>query len=130
MVEQEKQEKNEKWVGQTRIRLVEGKLIQVDVHGGGDERRAMAIRDRVVELLEGVSVPVDVMVCLDRASKSNYKARRIWREMAHDPKFRKIAMVGAHPVARVLASFAMDLAGTTRMRFFATEQAAAEWIHG
>ena len=71
---------------------------------------------------------VDVLVDLNKAGQASSKARETFKGMSEDENVGRVAIFGVHPVAKVLASFFMEVSKNRNIRFFKTKEAALEWL--
>lgn len=69
-----------------------------------------------------------VLIDLTRAGKSSPEARRIWRSLSESENPEPTAFCGAHPVARILASFMITFSSNKNLRFFKKYEDALAWI--
>jgi hypothetical protein len=56
------------------------------------------------------------------------KARRFGKTGFEKEETGKVALIGMHPVARVLASFVIGMTRKEDLRFFKTEEEALAWL--
>ncbi len=115
-------------VGQNRVYLGEDNILYISVVGEVDGKTSAAIREIDIKFKGMVEGKVQVLGDLNKAGKQSTEARKVWKELAEDDRTGKIAMYGAHPVARVLASFVMGVSRKKDMRFFKTKEEALAWL--
>jgi len=69
-----------------------------------------------------------MLLDINKAGQVSSGARKIGKETFEDEKVGKVAFVGLHPVARVIASFVMGVTRKKDMRFFKTKEEALAWL--
>ena len=127
---EKKMEKNEReiWVGESRTYLGEDNIIYVTAAGSPDEKMAIANKEAAVKLASMVEGKVNVLLDVTAVGKQSTEARKVWKEYNEYEKFGKLALVGLHPVAQVVASFVMGTSKKKDMRLFKTKQEALVWL--
>ena len=110
--------------------LGEDNIIYETLVGKQDEKTVLAIYGASNRLANTVEGKVNVLVDLNKAGQASSGARKKGQEMLEDKIFRKIALFGLHPVARVVASFFMGISQKKDMRFFKTREEALAWLKG
>lgn len=125
-----KKEKNEReiWVGENRIYLSDDDILFVIAVGEQTDEKVFAQRDAINKLIEEVEGKVNLIVNADKSGKASSKARKVFQEISEDKRIGKIAILGTHPVARVLASFVMGISKKKDMRFFGSKEEAMAWL--
>ena len=84
--------------------------------------------DACLKLANMVDGKVNCLVDLNSAGKPSVEARKVGMEGFRNKKFGKIALIGSHPVAKVLAFFVMGVIKKKDMRFFKTKEEALKWL--
>jgi len=115
-------------VGKNRLHLGNDNILFFTGIGEYDEKTAFAIKEAGLRLANMVEGKVSVILDHNMAGKPSLKARAVFRKMTEHEKFGKIAHWGVHPVARVLASFVMNISKKKDMRFFKTKEEALTWL--
>ena len=123
-----KEEDREIWVGENRYYLGEDNILHITNVGPLDTEQAAAVREALTKLKSMFKGKVDVLVDLNKAGQASSKAREIFKGMSEDENVGRIAIFGVHPVAKVLASFFMEVSKNRNMRFFKTKEEALEWL--
>ena len=119
----------EMWAGGNKLYLGEDNILYVTIVGEDDEKTATSIKEASFKLINMVERKVSVLIDVDKAGKASPEARKIWRELSEHDKFGKIALVGLHRVARVLASFVINVSRKQDFRFFKTKEEALVWLN-
>lgn len=118
----------EVWVDKNRIFLRAGNIFHVIVEGPQsiDQANAsLAVYKKISNLVKG---KLNHLIDLNKAGKSSPEARKIWKEMSENDNTNKVAVIGIHPVARVLASFVLSVIQKGNTRFFQTEEEGLKWL--
>ncbi|TET61679.1 hypothetical protein E3J48_05395 [Candidatus Aerophobetes bacterium] len=115
-------------VGENRFYLGEDNIVYFTLVGEHDEKRAIACKDAFLKLVNMVEGKANVLGDLNAAGKQSPEARTIWKELNEHEKIGKIALIGFHPVARVIASFVMGISKKKDMRLFKTKEKALAWL--
>ena len=115
-------------VGESRIYIGEDGIVYNIAVGASDKKRATDIKEGVLELANMAEGKVNLLVDLNKAGRPSPEARKIYLEVAEHEKIRKVAMIGVHPVARVLASFLTSVSKKREMSFFKTKEEALAWL--
>jgi hypothetical protein len=116
------------WVGENRSYLSEDNILHEIIVGDIDEKMAvelMKVGDKLRSIAEG---EVDILVDLNRAGKPTPEARKLGSKRFDKEGTRKVAIIGMHPVARVIASFVMGISKNKEMRFFKKKEDALVWL--
>ena len=123
-------EKNEReiWVGENRIYLDENNILTYINVGEMDEETARKSCDAMLTLRNMGKGKVHFFIDLNKGGKSSIKARKILQEFTQKEVYGKLAFYGLNPVARVLASFFMEITQKKDMRFFKTKEEAFAWL--
>ena len=112
-----------------RLYLGEDNILYITpCEGDTDKKRAIEASEVSLRLLNMVEGKVNTLVDVNKVGKQSSGARKIWNEWAENEKVGKIALIGLHPVARVIASFIMGTARKKDMRFFKTKEEALAWL--
>jgi hypothetical protein len=115
-------------INQNKHYLGDDNIIYVSAVGEQTDESAMAQKEVELCLLDLAKDNVCYLIDINQAGKNSPKARRTWRELIDHDKVNKIALVGLHPVARVLAAFVMGVVSKKEMRFFKTKEEALNWL--
>ncbi len=118
----------ERWIGENRLYFGEDNICYITVVGDVNEEIANAIKEVDLKFKNTIEEKLNILADLNKAGQQSSKARKIWKEMTEHEKSGKIAMVGMHPVARVVASFVMGVTKKEDMRFFKTKDEALAWL--
>lgn len=114
-------------MGRTRIHLGEDDILYITPVGEADEQHAAKGKEICLKLMNRFGKKkMNVLVDLNSADKQSPKARNQWRNLAEMQD--KVALVGLHPVARVVASFVMGISTKKDLRFFKTKEEALAWL--
>jgi hypothetical protein len=105
---------------------VKDKIVHVITIGDNDEESALRMRSLAFEIQEKLGT-LNALIDLNKAGKSTPEARKVWKELSELGDV-KVAFVGLHPVARVLASFTMVVSGNKNTKFFSTQEEAIGWL--
>jgi len=117
------------WIEEDRLYLGEEGIIHITAVGKKDKKDVINLRDAYIKMANMVRGKVNLLIDVSKVSKPSLEARRVVQnEIFQHEKTGKIALWGANPTVRVIASFIM---GTTRkedMRFFETKEEAFAWL--
>ncbi len=116
------------WVGESKSKLIDQNIIHVIAVGDQTKETSnlqLIINDKIMRHITG---KINFLIDLNSASKNSVEARQIWKRISEQETTNKVAMFGLHPVARVLASFAMGVSNSNNQRFFKTKEEAMSWI--
>ncbi len=86
------------------------------------------MRDVFYSLLSKVDDKANIFADNNRTKKPSLEARKIFQEMIEYEKVDKIAILGLHPVARMLAAFMTGLSRNKNIRVFMNRGEALEWL--
>ena len=115
-------------IGEGHIYLDRDNIIYAAPVGEIDEKIAIEFKDGILKFMNRFEGKVNGIVDLNKCGKQSSKARAVFEELNDDKKVGKLAFFGMHPVARVLASFAMGVSKNKDMRFFKTKEEALAWL--
>ncbi len=116
------------WVGESRFYLGEDDVFYETIIGKQDEKTVLAAleyHNRFKNMVEG---KLKMLIDINKAGQVSSGARKIGKETLEDEEVGKVAFVGLHPVARVIASFVMGVTRKKDMRFFKTREEALAWL--
>lgn len=116
------------WVVESRHYLGDDNILSVTVSGETDGETAIANKEADLKLANMVEGKVKILVDINRATKLSPMARKVLKELIEDEKFGKFAVIGSHPVARVLAFFGLGVTRKKDLRFFKTKEEALAWV--
>ncbi len=116
------------WVGKNRLYLGEDNITYFFIVGEHDENISSACREAFLKLINMGEGKVNALGDLNKAGKQSPEARKTWKELSEHEKVGKLALIGMHPVARVLSSFVMGTTKKNYMRFFKTKEEALAWL--
>ena len=118
------------WVGENWAYLGEDNITYFALVGEHDENIAIACGEAFLKLINMVEGKVNALGDLNKTGKQSPKARKIWKELSEHEKVGNLALIGMHPVARVIASFVIGTTKKKYMRFFKTKEEALAWLKG
>ena len=122
------EQNREVWVGKNRIHLGEDNIVYFTAVGEHNGKMAIEINDAIMKVGEMFEEKVNVLIDLNNARKPSPEARKIFKEGIELEKAGKIAFLGIHPVARMLASFGVGMSRKKDLRFFKTKEEALAWL--
>ena len=116
------------WVGENWAYLGEDNITYFVLVGEHDENIAIACGEAFLKLINMVEGKVNALGDINKTGKQSPEARKIWKKISENEKVGKLALIGMHPVARVLASFIIGTTKKKDMRFFKTKEEALAWL--
>jgi len=115
-------------IGENRISILDDSILFIEVIGEQTDDHARAIRQNFQHLFSLFPGKVKQLVDLNKSGKSSSAARELFK-MLNDPKYTdKVAIMGMHPVARVLASFVIGTGKKKNVRIFSGREEALAWL--
>lgn len=120
---------SEFWVGPTQVRLTEGNLLNIKAVGPQTYDTAVAHLNIFEQIYHEVNEPLNFVIDLNDAGKNSSEARKVWKDVSEHKFTCKVALVGIHPVARVIAGFVMSISLSSKMQFFSSREKALKWIY-
>jgi hypothetical protein len=117
------------WVGPTHVSVTNGNLLDIRAVGPQNYDTAMAHVAIFNQIYNEIKKPIIFLVDLNHAGKNSAEARKVWKDISDSEFTCKIALIGIHPVARVIAGFVMSISSSSKMQFFSTREKALEWIY-
>ncbi|MCP4677589.1 MAG: hypothetical protein GY854_19155 [Deltaproteobacteria bacterium] len=116
-------------VGENRIFLTDDMKVICYVNIGDiDEEIARSFKRSHRELLKLFEGKVNVLVDLNKAGKTTSRSRKVLDELVDNDRSYKLACFGAHPVAKIIASFFLKMSNKKDTRFFKNEEEALSWF--
>ena len=116
------------WIGENRFYLGEDNILYVFNVGNVDDKCIIEIRKAMHKLISLSVGKVNVLIDINKAEKPSTKARRGFVEILENEKVGNVAIFGAHPVARVMASFVMGITRKKNLCFFKSKEEALTWL--
>ncbi|HTF80503.1 MAG TPA: STAS/SEC14 domain-containing protein [Cytophagales bacterium] len=113
------------YVGKSYL-FIKDRILHVVTVGDSDRETALQMKEVSIAITLKYG-KMHVLADINEAGKSTPEARKIWKELSEASNF-KLALVGLHPVARVIASFSMALSRNKTTRFFVSTEEALEWL--
>jgi hypothetical protein len=120
---------NEYRVGDNSIILKEDNIIYIISRGDATAEIADAVLRAHKSILSKYQGKVSHLINLNKAGKHSSEARKIWKKLSEHEKTHKVAIFGAHPVAKVIASFVIGVTNKKDIRFFTQEEEALNWLN-
>lgn len=128
MIEIERKNENEYWIGENRTVLCCKNIIHVTAVGEQTEEMASLTKELHLKLFNLVDGEINFLIDVNRCGKNSRQARLTWNELSENDKTNKVAVFGLNPVARLIASFVIGFSSKKNQLFFATEEEARAWI--
>ncbi len=115
-------------IGKHHFLFDSNNILHVTPSGIVSYEDSVKIREVFISILDSTDGKVNVMVDLNYAGKPSLNARKVAKEIMSRDKIEKIAFVGMHSVAGVIASFMIKFLNKNEAQFFNTKQEALNWI--
>lgn len=115
-------------IGEYKLYLDEDNIINVIAVGETDEKLAISIKEAGIKLLNMVEGKANILIDLNKAGKSSPEAKKIKRELTEHERTGKVAFIGIHPVAKVIASFFIGITRKKDISFFKKKKDALAWL--
>ncbi len=97
--------------------------------GNMEEKNALDRINIIKNLTEETGAKINVLADLNKAKAPSSKARKLYLNFLNNyEKIGKQALYGAHPVARVIASFLIGATRNKNIKFFKNREDALEWL--
>jgi hypothetical protein len=107
---------------------MENDLLFIFTKGGNsDGKIALEAKEIILGFIKQ-RTNIKVLIDINKSGRSTPEARKIWIELSRHESIDKIAFVGLHMVARVLAVFYIKLSGNGKSRFFNNTEEALKWF--
>jgi hypothetical protein len=116
------------WVGATKLYLDEDKIIHVDQVSAPDKKQALLEVDAYYKIANLVDGKVGMLIDINKSGKPSHDARKIYQRAVENEKFGKVAFIGLHPVAKVMATFVMGVTKKKDIYYFNTKEEALAWL--
>jgi hypothetical protein len=114
--------------GANEIKLMEGNILFCKAKGIQTDQMALAQKGINKQFSQLVKGKINYLIDLNECGKNTPLARKIWKEETDDEGTNKVALFGLHPVARVVATFVMQIASRNNIKFFTNMEEALRWI--
>lgn len=116
-------------VGKSRLYLGKDNILYIYPYEGVmDEKKAIGASRASLKLMNMIDGRVNALIDLNKAGKQSPEARKIWQKWNDNGKTGKVAYIGMHPVARILAAFVIGVSRNKDNRFFQTKEKALTWL--
>ncbi len=122
--------KEEMQIGNNSIKIIDNNIIYIEAIGEQTTEIALAHKKADLHFYKLIGGKVNYLIDLNKAGKSSPEARKIWQELSESENTINVALVGIHPVAKVLASFVTGITRKNNIRFFNSKQNALLWLKG
>ncbi len=116
------------WVGESRYYLGEDDIFYETIVGKQDEKTIIAALEAHNKFKNMVEGKMKMLIDTNKSGQVSSRARKIGQETLEDEKIGKVAIFGARPVARVIASFVIGVTRKKDFRFFRTKEEALSWL--
>ena len=116
------------WVGETRLYLDDEKIIHVEQVSTPDKKQALLEVDAYYKIANLVDGKVGMLIDINKSGKPSHDARKIYQRSVEEEKFGKVAFVGLHPVAKVMATFVIGVTKKKEINYFNTKEEALAWL--
>jgi hypothetical protein len=124
----EKEVNREIHIGEHLFHLAEDNILYITVVGEQDEKTALAMKEAAIKFTGMVEDKLNIFVDNSKAGKASPAARKLFNDLMDLKEFGRIAIFGAHPVARVLATFVIGISRKKDVRFFSSREKALAWL--
>jgi hypothetical protein len=114
--------------GKHKLSLGNDNILYVKPSGSVSSEDALRIRDAFIELISLAKDDLCVLADLNNAGKPSIEARKVAGEILRKDEIKKLAFVGMHSIARVIAKFMINLLSKKEARFFETKEEALIWL--
>jgi hypothetical protein len=121
--------RTEFWVGPTQVKVTNGNLVNIKAVGPQNYDTAMAHIRIFDQIYSDIKKPILFLIDLNDAGKNSAEARKVWKDISDNEYTCKVALVGIHPVARVIAGFVMSISTGSKIQFFGSREKALKWIY-
>jgi hypothetical protein len=118
---------NEKIEIGNHVLYIENNILFSITSGNYYEENAFEIKEVVLDLLKSRN-SLNMFVDMNKIGKVTPEARKISNDIMVHEKINKIAFVGVHLVARVVAEFIMQFSGNKKSKFFKNKEDALIWL--
>lgn len=118
-------------IGENIDRLIEGNIIFVEAIGEQTKEIAELQWEICHELSKKIDGKTNFLIDLNKCGKNSPEARNIWQQFSDEENTEKVATYGIHPVARVIASFVINVSRKNKeggIKFFKTKKEAMDWL--
>ncbi|PBQ34520.1 hypothetical protein CNR22_22970 [Sphingobacteriaceae bacterium] len=115
-------------VNESKIYLNEDDIICNEAYGTPSMETAQAIKDANLTLACLNGKPSSVLVDLTHAGKPSLEARKILKKFIECTEVGRLAFIGMHPVAKVLATFYIGISQKKEIALFKTKTEALLWL--
>jgi hypothetical protein len=106
------------------------RFIRQRVVGDMDVEGFKQLDVATLKLAQQLRDPKRVMILFDArmSAKASFQARREMAQTLSRPLLQRIAVFGAGRIGRLMLRFIMTVSGEKKIRFFADEKEAVEWL--
>jgi len=120
----------EMWIGENKTFFLSDLNI-IHVVARGEQTTEIAVLQKELNsklIASNKGKKISYLVDLNKCGKNSPEARQIWNQLSESEKTNKVALLGLHPVARVIANFSMGASKRNNQRFFKTQEEAMAWL--
>lgn len=117
------------WVGNHLLYLDSNDVINVIPSGDVDKETAGLIKEAFLKLLDSTDNKVKILANLKEGGKPSFEARRVAIEIFSKDQVEMVAFFGLNPVARIIASFVINISQKKEISFFRTKEEALKWLN-
>ena len=116
-------------IGKNRLYLDENNILNMTLVGELNEKLVINLINAIQQLENMVEGKVSILTDINKAGIQSVKARKLLKEQSEkSEKAGKIAVYGLHPVARVIASFFINITRKKDIHFFKSQKEALIWL--
>ncbi len=116
------------WIEQNKLYFSMDNILYVTIVGEPELDIALKIKEITYKIYNTSDKKVDVLVDLNEAGKGPPAVRKIWKQLSEHKNVGKIAQIGLHPVARMLAKYSLAMSKNNNIQFFKTKEEALKWL--
>lgn len=106
---------------------LEDGILYLVSRGDADESLALKVKETSLNLIKNRGI-INILVDVNHSGNSSSGARKVWKELTEHEQVGKVAFVGLHMVARVIAGFIMSISGNKKIKFFSNKEDALSWF--
>ncbi|MEZ5070549.1 MAG: STAS/SEC14 domain-containing protein [Bacteroidales bacterium] len=115
-------------VGENEVFFRSSGIIHIILRGEQTAEIARSFQDNHELALAKFGGPIDYLIDMNQAGKVTPKARRMVKDLALSMDTGKVAVFGAHSLAKFYANLVLSSFGRDNSRFFPTKEQAEDWL--
>ncbi|MEZ5070552.1 MAG: STAS/SEC14 domain-containing protein [Bacteroidales bacterium] len=115
-------------VGTNKVVIREDRIVHITVIGEQDDAIAQGFLDFHEKAHNIVGGKIRYLIDINQTGKASPMARRVYKQLGEMETTERVALYGAHPLAKLVGNMVLSTFARNEAKFFNDEKSALQWI--